>query len=38
LTTIPAPITSEPRLTVPATSGTWRSDDNSSSSDLDVLG
>lgn len=30
LTNNPAPITSEPRLTVPATKGTWSNDDNSS--------
>ena len=30
LTTIPAPTTSDPRLTVPATNGTCKRDDNSS--------
>lgn len=36
--TRPAPITSEPRLTVPATRGTCSSDDSSSFSAMVVLG
>jgi len=38
LTTRPAPITSDPRLTVPATRGIWSRDESSSSSDREVLG
>lgn len=38
LTTRPAPITSLPRLIVPATKGTWRREDNSSWSSTLVLG
>jgi hypothetical protein len=38
LTTKPAPITSDPRLTVPATRGIWSRDESSSSSDREVLG
>jgi hypothetical protein len=38
LTTRPAPITSEPRLTVPATRGIWSREESSSSSDREVLG
>mmetsp|Transcript_16833 Transcript_16833/g.46700 ORF Transcript_16833/g.46700 Transcript_16833/m.46700 type:complete len:292 (+) Transcript_16833:726-1601(+) len=37
-TTIPAPITSDPRLTVPATTGSCSSDDSSSWSSTAVLG
>lgn len=36
--TTPAPITSEPRFTVPATSGTCSSEDSSSFSSIDVFG
>jgi hypothetical protein len=38
LTTRPAPMTSDPRLTVPATKGICRSDESSSCSERDVLG
>uniref|UniRef100_A0A0B6YRZ3 Uncharacterized protein n=1 Tax=Arion vulgaris TaxID=1028688 RepID=A0A0B6YRZ3_9EUPU len=38
LTTSPAAKTSLPLFTVPATSGTWRSDDSSSKSSTDVFG
>lgn len=38
LTTKPAPTTSLPRFTVPATSGTCNSDDSSSRSSIDVCG
>ena len=38
LTTMPAPTTSEPRFTVPATSGTCRREDSSSCSSTEVIG
>lgn len=38
LATSPAPTTSLPRLTVPAMSGTWSSDESSSRSSTDVCG
>lgn len=38
LTTKPAPMTSLPLFTVPATSGTCNNDDNSSKSSIDVCG
>lgn len=38
LTTMPAPTTLEPRLREPATRGTWRSEDSSSWSWIEVLG
>uniref|UniRef100_A0A6B0UGK6 Putative secreted protein n=1 Tax=Ixodes ricinus TaxID=34613 RepID=A0A6B0UGK6_IXORI len=37
-TTMPAPTTSLPRFTVPATSGTWSREDSSPWSSIEVLG